>query len=162
MFHFLFNLGDGEPDRDFPAYNIDQLLRNIESDEFCLCEVDEKDNYRTYSVNDSLFGTPPPLPVVLTNSDKTHPTNNNGHHHTNNNLTSSQRGMDREKDRGRRYEAESFAIPVMQQPPSRYSEDGSEAHRVPPNVLLNPSFFFFVSLLIRCFPPKLDGKLRDD
>jgi hypothetical protein len=64
-------------------------------------------------------------------------------------VTSSQRGMDREKDRGRRYEAESFAIPVMQQPPSRYSEDGSDAHRVPPNVILNPlSFVFFVSFLI--------------
>jgi hypothetical protein len=72
---FLYELrmheGDGEPDRDFPAYNTEQLLRNIESDEFCLCEKENNANaFRTFSVNDSLFSSVPPTMTPLTSSDK--------------------------------------------------------------------------------------------
>lgn len=64
---FLASLGDGEPDRDFPAYNGEQRLRDIQSDEFCLCELEDRQPIRTYSYNDSLF-SPPPL--VNSHSDK--------------------------------------------------------------------------------------------
>ncbi len=56
LYELRMHEGDGEPDRDFPAYKLEEKLRNIESDEFCLCEVDHRaKDVRAFSINDSLF-----------------------------------------------------------------------------------------------------------
>lgn len=49
--------GDGEPDRDFPAFDREKSIEHFNFDEYCLCEIEEdNDNaYRTFSVNDSIF-----------------------------------------------------------------------------------------------------------
>ena len=118
--------GDGEPDRDFPAYNLEQLLRNIESDEFCLCEIEDNKQLRTYSVHDSLFFSP----GAATSSEKSFTTG------------SSNKVRDRERDRERRYD------PYSPEHDLNYSDDELEGHAPPPNV---SSFTLFNVQFLNCF-----------
>lgn len=65
LYELRIHEGDGEPDRDFAALENENLLKDYDLEEYCLCEIEREDsdfgsplpskNVRNMSMNESLF-----------------------------------------------------------------------------------------------------------